>query len=53
MDKLSTLKSAERIALDFTGISQATIKKIKKSVPDCRIEVYELNYYGNYEPIVY
>ena len=42
LDKLASLKKLEDLTLDFTGISEDTIKKIKKALPDCRIEVYEL-----------
>lgn len=43
MNKLATLKKLESLTMDFTGISEETAKKIKKAVPKCRIEVYELS----------
>lgn len=52
MNKLATLKNLESLTMDFTGISEETAKKIKKAVPKCRIEVYELGY-GDYETVVY
>ena len=52
MDKLSTLKKLEKLSLDFTGIPEETIKKIKKAVPKCRIEVCELDR-GEYDERVY
>ena len=44
MDKLASLKKLEILHLDNTGISEKTIKKIKKALPKCRIEVYEQGY---------
>ncbi|MCH5194079.1 MAG: hypothetical protein J1F11_08970 [Oscillospiraceae bacterium] len=44
MDKLASLKKLEKITVDFTGISEDTVEKIKKALPDCRIEVYERGY---------
>lgn len=52
MDKLVTLKNMESLLMDFTGISEATAKKIKKAVPKCKIEVCELGY-GDYDTVVY
>ena len=52
LDKLASLKKLENLTLDFTGISEDTIMKIKKALPKCRIEVYEYNY-GEYEERVY
>ncbi|MCH5194078.1 MAG: hypothetical protein J1F11_08965 [Oscillospiraceae bacterium] len=42
MDKLGSLKKLEEIILDFTGIPEDTIMKIKKALPNCKIEVCEL-----------
>ena len=39
MSRLASLKKLEKLSLDHTGISDETIKKIKKAVPNCRIEV--------------
>ncbi len=52
MNKLSTLKNMEYLLLDFTGIPDETAKKIKKSVPGCKIEVCELGY-GEYDTVFY
>ena len=52
MDKLASLKKLENIILDFTGVPEDTIKKIKKALPDCKIEVCELSY-GDYDERVY
>lgn len=52
MNKLATLKNLEYLLMDFTGISEETAKKIKKAVPNCKIEVCELSY-GDYETVVY
>ena len=42
MSKLATLKQLETLTLDFTGISDETCKAIKKALPNCEIEVWEL-----------
>ena len=52
MDKLGSLKKLEKVNLDFTGISEDTIKKIKKALPDCKIEVCELDR-GDYDERTY
>ena len=44
LDKLASMKKLEKVTLDFIYISDDTIKKIKKALPDCRIEVYEQGY---------
>lgn len=52
MNKLATLKNLEYLLMDFTGISEKTAKKIKKAVPNCKIEVCELGY-GDYDTVYY
>lgn len=42
MDKIVTLKKLKKLMLDFTGISESTVKKIKKALPKCEVDVYEL-----------
>lgn len=44
IEKLSESKKLRKLSLDFTGISESSVKKIKKALPKCRIEVYELSY---------
>lgn len=44
MDKIAALKNLKTVMLDFTGISESSVKKIKKALPKCKIEVYELSF---------
>lgn len=44
IEKLAALKKMNYLLLDFTGVSESTVKKIKKALPKCKIEVYELSY---------
>lgn len=44
IEKLSESKKLRKLSLDFTGIPESTVKKIKKALPKCKIEVYELRY---------
>lgn len=44
MDKIAALKNLKTVMLDFTGISESAVKKIKKALPKCEIRVYELGY---------
>lgn len=40
--KFSKSKKLRRLTLDYTGISEKKVKKIKNALPKCRIAVYEL-----------
>ncbi|MDE6709238.1 MAG: hypothetical protein K2J76_01975, partial [Oscillospiraceae bacterium] len=42
VDKITTMKKLKNLSLDFTGISDDTVKKIKKALPKCEVDVYEL-----------
>lgn len=53
MDRITSLKKLEHLLLFFTGISEQSAKKIKKSLPDCKIEVGEFNEYYRLETKIY
>lgn len=43
MDSVTSLKKLEHLLLFFSGISEQSVKNIKKSLPDCKIEVWEFD----------
>lgn len=47
IDSVTTLKNLEHLLLFFTGISEQSVKKIKKALPDCKIEVWTFD--ANYD----